>query len=244
MSETPRSPTGPGLDALLEAPVAKRLGEMRTCLPGIVVSYDHATQRATVLVTIDSKKVVDGELISYQPPPIPNVPVHFPSGTNYAITWPLSAGDPVTLVFEDRSTTEWRASGASRTTPRDPRRWDWSDAVALPGGRTQAAGPTGPIGAAGRDAAAMVLQAPLIKLGDSTATDFVALASLVVAQLNALWTAHNGLVAALNALVTVYNGHSHLDPVSGSTGTPSAPGVPAIPGGPAGNVAATKVKAV
>lgn len=46
-------------------------------------------------------------------------------------------------------------------------------------------------------------------------------------RFNALETGFNALKTQLNTFMTVYNAHTHLDPVSGSTGAPSATGVAA-----------------
>ena len=69
----------------------------------------------------------------------------------------------------------------------------------------------------------MVLEGAEIKLGSASASDFVALASEVLAR--------------LNTIRTTYNSHTHLDPVSGQTA------VPTQQLGTINSVAASKVKA-
>jgi phage baseplate assembly protein V len=67
--------------------------------------------------------------------------------------------------------------------------------------------------------------AGLVNIGAPEPTEFVALASLVLAELNAIRTA--------------YDAHVHPDPVAGTTGAPTT-----LFGGPAGDVAATKARAL
>jgi hypothetical protein len=206
-------------DLLLEAGRAA-VARVHTCLPGVVVSYDRTKQSATVQPAVRGryKDPSTGELVTYQMPVIANVPVAFPSGAGLSITWDLESGDPVTLVFAERSIDEWKTVGGSDATPRDVRRHDLSDAIAIPGGRPF----SDPVPAAGYAENAGVLRCDDLRLGSAAASDFVALASLVLAR--------------LNAIVTAFNTHTHPTGV-GPTGTPVTPmGVPA-------SVAATKVKA-
>jgi hypothetical protein len=43
----------------------------------------------------------------------PTVPVCFPSGGPFIVTWPLQPGDEVLLVFADRCIDSWLANGAA-----------------------------------------------------------------------------------------------------------------------------------
>lgn len=212
---------------LLQLAIRGEMARIHTSIPGTVLSYDHATQRATVQVAVRSKVrgARGGEISNVDVPPIPGVPVCFPSAAGYAITWPLTAGDPGLIVFAERSTDEWKATGNPSNDAQDVRRFDLSDAVFIPG----SVSPAQPIGSTGRDAAAMVLLASSLKLGDSTATDFVALASLVLQELN-----------ALRAELVL-----HTHPVAGVTlGAGSVVSAPPTGIGPSSaSVAATKVKA-
>lgn len=137
-------------DVIREA-VRCELAAVHVSLPAVVVSYDPASQRATVQPVIrgrfrdpvTGREAPDPSL----PPPIPNLPVVWPSGHggDVSLTMGLEKGDPVTLVVQERSTDEWRASGRTDNAPLDGRRFDLSDAVVYPGGRTFAPGPRGPL---------------------------------------------------------------------------------------------------
>lgn len=158
--------------------------------PGTVVSYDSAAQRAVIRIAPSFRRADPngGPPVLYRAPDIPGVPVAFPGGgPDYSDTWPLAAGSSGLVVITSRSMDEWLSAGGTTSEPQDPRRHDLTDAVFLPGLRSFAAAEVVP--AAGLHASARVIRAPLVLLGDNTATDFVALASLVETQLTALKTA-------------------------------------------------------
>lgn len=206
--------------AAMQGLVRAEVARVRTCIPAQVVDYNHTTQRATVQICVRyAYRNEDGEVVQERNPTLGDVPVMFPGGSGYAVTFPLSAGDEVLLLVSERSIDEYLQTGARDCTPRDLRRFSLTDAVVLP------VFVCGPVPSSGRAAGAAVVQGSDVRLGSSTATDYVALASKVATQ--------------LSTLVAAYNAHVHLDPVSGST---SAPTVPAVPPTSA-SLAATKVKA-
>ncbi len=100
-----------------------------TATPGQVVAYDAASQTATVQPL---PYEWDGDGGQEALPVLPGVPVMFPRGNGFAMTWPLAKGDHVLLVFCRRSIERWRASG-SNGDPQSDRRHNISDAFAIPG---------------------------------------------------------------------------------------------------------------
>ena len=118
--------------------VEVQLSELNTTMPGVVVSYDQGTNRAVVRPAL-AKRTADDSTID--PPAIHEVPVIWPSGANWSITGPLSAGDPVILHFAQRSIENW-LNGSSEA-PDDPRMFDLSDCVAYPGGKASTVGSDG-----------------------------------------------------------------------------------------------------
>ena len=64
--------------------------------------------------------------------PVRNVPVVFPSGGGFALTFPLRKGDPVLLVYSQRGLARWKkAPGVS--TPDVDGFFSEKDAIAIPG---------------------------------------------------------------------------------------------------------------
>jgi hypothetical protein len=220
----------PSLEDVIRVAITAALGQVHTSLPGVVVAYDRTTQKAQVkpVVRARYRDPNSGAIVHYELPIIPSVPVIFPSGTGWSIAGDLTPGDPVALVVSERSTDEWRATGNHDNAPRDLRRFDWSDAVAIPGWRPF----VDPLPPTALAAGGLVVRCDDLRLGDATATEAVALASLVAARLAALEAAFN----------------AHVHPVPGVTtgggSTVSSPtAAPVTPTTTTADVAATKVKA-
>ena len=101
---------------------------IHTALPGMVVSYDAATNRASVQPA-GRKKLFDGRALPY--PIIHHVPVVFPMGMNgrAGVTFPIQAGDGCLLVFAESQLDDYLSGGDSD----DIRRHDLNDAMCIPG---------------------------------------------------------------------------------------------------------------
>ena len=102
---------------------------LNTAMPGEVVRYDAATRRADVrgqlAVILD-----DGAQINR--PVISNVPVVFPVAADFAMTFPLAAGDSVLLVFSMRGLSRWKATHGMAA-PDTEGMLSHQDAIAIPG---------------------------------------------------------------------------------------------------------------
>lgn len=216
----------PSLEDVIAEAVRSGLALVHTSLPGVVVSYDSSTQLAMIqpIVRFRRRSTSTGSLETYIPPPIPNVPVVWPVAAGGALTLGMVPGDQGQLMWAERSTDEWRKTGAVDCDPRDTRRHDYGDAVFVPGGR----GADDPLPADAYHATATVLYgATDVLLGDSTATDKVALEPDVQGQLDAL-------AAVFNAWIVVPNDGGGV--LKAALGVLTAGGWPTITG-------ATKVKA-
>lgn len=117
------------LSELLRRAVKHGLSNIHTALPAQIESYDHTEQRASVKPLI-KKSYRDGKVESL--PVIERVPVIFPRGTDFSMTWPLQQGDTVLLVFSERSMEKWLAKGGEQE-PGDTRQFSLTDAIAIPG---------------------------------------------------------------------------------------------------------------
>lgn len=198
-----------------------QIARIHTALPGKVVSYDRVSQTAVVRTAVQFKFAHPdtGLPTDYEAPAIARAPVAFPGGGDFSFTWELAAGDDVLLVFAERSLDEWKSrGGAQAVAAGDVRRFDVTDAIVIPALRS----PADPIPAAGIDATAMVIRGPEIRLGSASATQFVALANLVLAELN-----------ALRAEIILHTHATGIGPTGPAIGV----------GASSGAVAATKVKA-
>ena len=120
--------------------ISYALDNANTVIPATVQSYDPATQTAEVRVTIVDNYAVDGSTAPRVKrfPVLPGVPVVFPRGGGWSITWPLKRGDNVVLVFSQRSIAEWfNTDGTVEVSPRELKAHGISGAFAIPGPPTK-----------------------------------------------------------------------------------------------------------
>lgn len=103
--------------------------DLHTAMPGIVDSYDPATQTAVVQPAI--KRLFIGQ----EPMDLPlcvDVPVIFPGGGPFTLTFPLVKGDEGLLLFSERAIDFWFEKGKTQE-PSELRFHDLSDAFFLAG---------------------------------------------------------------------------------------------------------------
>ncbi len=103
---------------ILRAAIKARLADVRTSIPAMIETYDHATQTASVLLAVKLPKA-DGTPEELKP--IADVPVCWPRGGGYFVTMPLAAGDAGLLVFCEADFTTWRETGEVSEPPQERR---------------------------------------------------------------------------------------------------------------------------
>lgn len=176
---------------LIQRALEARLGDVYTAGPGIVQSYDPATQTADVLPGIQrAVGTTDGGVAFEDLPIVPNVKVCFPSGGPFKISWPINKGDSVILVHTQYATGQWRQGDNSQTVaPGDLRLHSLGSAFALP----MLALDSAAVPNAQASQNAFIMTGPLFIFGDSDTTDFAAIARLVDANFK---TIHDAISAA------------------------------------------------
>lgn len=105
--------------------------KMWTALPGYVVSVDLAAQTVTVQPTVKGVTTDRGNaeaLVNL--PVLPDVPICWPRGGGFALTFPVAAGDEVLVVFASRAIDSWWQSGGIGA-PVEARMHDLSDGFAI-----------------------------------------------------------------------------------------------------------------
>lgn len=116
----------------MERMVSSEIAEINTCKPGKIVSYDADSNRAVCKPDMPIS-LLNSESVAA--PQIVEVPVLFYAaqiaGVKAGISFPLMPGDGVLLFFSDRSLENW-LSGSNDQPPDDPRKFDLSDAFAMP----------------------------------------------------------------------------------------------------------------
>lgn len=187
----------PVLPEMIRRALESRLNDLNVACPGTVVSFDPATQTATIqpvvrgLIPND-----DGDLIGEDLPPIPNVPVLMFRTSTLSITSPMAKGDTVLLIFNTRAPTEWRTTGETGT-PADARLHGIGYPVAIPGYLSNIATVPDTDDSIGRPGGLRIHWGDgVVNVGDGTLK--VALADKVTAQLNTLKSAISGAVVVPN----------------------------------------------
>jgi len=167
------------LEQILRTAIRAETARIHTQAPARIVSYDASQQRATVQLLVDHARQDDEKNVDqYAAAQIPNVPVVFPTGGGFSITWPINPGDEGWLEFSERSIDEFKTSKQSRYTPKSLRRFDLTDAVFKP---ENARGKQATV-----RAGAMVFTGDLFVFGDKNVETFLARADKVTARLNAI----------------------------------------------------------
>lgn len=108
--------------------------QMMTCLPGRVVSFDAAQQRAQIECGVQRVHRDTGE--PYVFPVIENVPVHFSGDSEWYLWHQITPGETEGVVlFSQRSISEWKSQGGPAI-PVDFRMFSAADAMFIPGVRS------------------------------------------------------------------------------------------------------------
>jgi len=187
---------------------------------GKVDTYDSV--KDTVAITPVVPLLVAGEMIPA--PKLPQVKVAWPQLGSMSLKFPVAAGSFMRLSVLGHDHSGWTNNGAVGVVPNSDRRFSLSDLVAVASAPSPSSSPPDPTS---YDAAWGVLFGQL-KVGSSAASDFVALASKVLTELQAIKAAYDG------------HTHSYL-PGPGPAAVTVVP-VPLLTA--PGSVAATKLKAL
>lgn len=111
---------------------------INTSIPCIVNSFDKARQTVNVKPVVQLSKSVNGKTEYFEMTELINVPVLFPGGAGFSITYPIVEGDECLVVFSQKSYDNWFDSGKVSKAVEDvvSRRHDLSDGIAIVGLRS------------------------------------------------------------------------------------------------------------
>ena len=236
----------PTFEDVLGAYVENGLGRQDGSIIVLLENYDAARQIAEVRAAVPVRDRVTGVLLN----PIFTVRVAWPrAGSSagaqlFADTMPLTRGDPMRVMPQDRDHSGWFASGTTGVAPRGKHRSQLVDAVAVPGGASD----VDPLPAIAYAADGRVIYGdPFVYLGSSAATEFIALATQVLQELQAIKNHFDVLISSpLTGEIPL---HTHI----GNFGFPTSPSIaPSATPGPTGysvapvpqSVASTAVKSI
>lgn len=127
MSDTPAH------SAIIRAAIERIVGAcVRTGIPGQIEAYDAEQQRADVQPLILDGKLIAGDRVVERLPVITDVPIIFGGTSRDRPTYALERGDTVWVMMSSHSLDLWLQQGGE-VDPKDDRRHNISDAVAIPG---------------------------------------------------------------------------------------------------------------
>ena len=130
------SPTPPTLRSLLATFKQEVFEDLNCHAVGTITAFNATLQTASVQLSIP--RVVNGKVIPY--PLLTDCPVFVPSGGGAALTFPIAAGDPCLVLFNDRDLDNWFTTG-NMTPPNSNRMHSLSDGLVLVGVRNKASPP-------------------------------------------------------------------------------------------------------
>ncbi len=220
---------------------------VNTCLPGVIDSFDSATQMAVVTPAIQAKKTIEGVDSYFNLPQIVNVPIVIPFGSvgGFGLTVKVSAGDPCLLVFSQRCLDNWLQSGGVQPPEQNTaglRHHDLTDAFAImaPASTADAFSNWSNEGIEIRNRARTIRTTVLnnkveIVAGTSTITLLESGAINIVAPVSVgittpLLTLTGDLAVTgyikdslrkMSEDRSIYNSHTHADAQGGTTGSPN-----------------------
>ena len=209
---------------VVRAGIEAAASEMHTATVAEIVTYNPATQRATVRVAV-TKPLTDAMgNVSYEDlGSIAEVPVLFPRTKNYSIVFPLDPGDTVLLVYMETSIGEWR-QGSKLADPGDTGRHSNRYPVAIPGifpdlspALNTAPNPMNMVLGRETGTSKVIIAPTQIQLGLG-ATVPIAMSSKTDAALAAIQS-------KLDSIISTYNTHTHaLTSIPVTNATPAGPG--------------------
>ena len=124
----------PSPSEVLQVLFERAAADLRVSCPAEVLAFD-ATKRMVTVQPGLKRAYLDetGARQTAAPPAIVCVPVEYPSGGGYSITWPLAKGNTGWLVFADGSLDVWLAGRGGVVDPLDDRAHALTDCVFRPG---------------------------------------------------------------------------------------------------------------
>lgn len=173
--------------------------EIHNCFPAKVLAYDVTAQtvdvRPAIVRTVASENQ-DDPIYYEELPDIYCVPIQWPRGGGFALTFPLAVGDWVMVHCADNALHVWRQRGVAPSKPGINDEHGLNGCLAFPGCYPDKQRLTGVDQSAfeirSTDGAIKVsVDSTLVTLGGASGAQFVALADLVQQAVDAAIGGHN-----------------------------------------------------
>jgi 3D (Asp-Asp-Asp) domain-containing protein len=220
-----------------------------TALVCKVESYNETLQEAD-LKPVSLVKVYspDGELIEEELPVLASVPVAFPRAGDWFVSWPVTAGDTMTVIISSRDFSDWREKGQD-IVAEDVRVNPLNAAIAIPNNIYTKSAALQNVHASkmvvGKDTGARIYIADdQIDIYEENAQEFVALGQKADDRFTNIENKLNDLISKYNSLVASVTSHTHGGvQAGGSTTSAAVSGTSESALGAQNSVQAAKVKA-
>ena len=127
------SNTSKVLSELIRRAFINLMKETHTTIPGVIKAFNPDLQEASVQVSIKRTYIIknDDDIDTKENKSVPlliHVPVVFPRGGGWCITFPVKPGDECVVHFAERSLDLWRKRGGEQEA-KDWRMHSYSDAI-------------------------------------------------------------------------------------------------------------------
>ena len=109
-----------------------------TAMPAIINSFNPTAMTCTAKVSIlMNQRMENGTFTPVSIPLLLDVPVMFPGGGGFTLTFPVKSGDEALIVFANRCIDSWWQNGGINNKQAEFRMHDLSDGFAFVGVRSQ-----------------------------------------------------------------------------------------------------------
>ena len=115
---------------LLRKALGKFDFDLRVAMPGIIETFNHEKQTATVNIAIRERLNFNGNLEWKEIPLLLDVPIVIPRAGGYCITFPITKGDECLVRFGECCMDAWWQNGGVQNQV-EKRRHDLSDGFAI-----------------------------------------------------------------------------------------------------------------
>jgi hypothetical protein len=123
----------------LRAALENHQAEMWTAVPAILQTYNAAAMTCTAVIAVKAKVLATKTAQTFtdvQITTLVDLPVQFPSGGGYTLTFPLAKGDEGLVIFSSRCIDAWWQNGGVQP-QAELRMHDIADGMFVPGLRSQ-----------------------------------------------------------------------------------------------------------
>lgn len=115
----------------LEQNAENTKSSIRVCMPAEITKFNSDEMTISARALIKEKVLTSvNSYIDIEIPEISDIPIIFPGGSNFCITYPINVGDECLLFFADTCIDSWWQSGGLQS-QFEMRRHDLSDCFAL-----------------------------------------------------------------------------------------------------------------